>query len=65
MACRPDLARRNLRENECMSKPKQHDPLCPVKDEQPCQCALIGAVEDRMYEAWIDADAYHASGLTA
>ena len=44
-----------------MSK-KQHDRLCPVKDQQSCQCALIAAVEDRvterLYESW-SADLEH------
>lgn len=46
-------------------KGAKHDPLCPILERRAtCQCALISAVEDRMFKEWADADAYQSSGLT-
>ena len=61
-ACRPGLVVGYRWENQSMSMPKEHDPLCPFLERRAtCQCALIRAVEDRMFKEWGDADAYQSS----
>lgn len=55
----------SVKENERMTMPKQHDPLCPILERRAtCQCELIRKVEDRMFKEGGDADAYRDSGLT-